>query len=277
MNVFRGPGFAFPLGVRTYIMGIVNVTPDSFSDGGRYNDPNAAIEHALRLEEDGADIIDIGAESTRPGHTPVSAKEELQRLGPVLEGLRGRLGVPISVDTFKPETAKAAIELGAAIINDVAALSMPGMAETAATGGVSVVIMHPGAKSYPGGVAREVRDFLLKAAHRAEAVGIPAEQICLDPGFGFGKDYAQNLELLYNLDEAKPAGYAFLSGVSRKSFIGASTGCREASRRVAGTVAADTVAVLKGTDIVRVHDVKEALQAARLVDAMLCGADRADN
>lgn len=249
-------------------MGIVNVTPDSFSDGGRYFDPQAAIDHALLLEEQGADIIDIGAESTRPGHTSVSAQDELARLEPVLAGLKGRLGVPVSVDTYKPEVAKTAIGLGAAIINDVNGFLAPEMVKTVAKGGAAAVIMHPGAESYPGGVAEEVRRFLLGAAKEAEKQGVPAERICLDPGFGFGKDYEQNLELLARLEMAKPDGYAFLAGISRKRFIGASTGCREPAARVPGTIAADTVAILKGADIVRVHDVAEALQAARLVDSM---------
>ncbi|MDR3645849.1 MAG: dihydropteroate synthase, partial [Clostridia bacterium] len=216
----------------------------------------------------GADIIDLGAESTRPGHQGVSCQEELARLEPVLTRLRGRLGVPVSVDTSKPEVAQAALALGAAIINDVNGFLAPGMAEAAARHGAAAVIMHPGEPAYPHGVVRHVRKFLLAAAQAAQHAGIAKESICLDPGFGFGKDYEQNLELLADMAAARLHGYAWLAGLSRKSFIGTATGCELPSDRLAGTIAADTFAALAGADILRVHDVAQAVQAAKMIDAI---------
>lgn len=269
MPIFKGPGFSFPLGRRTYIMGILNITPDSFSDGGKFNDPGAAAEHALQMQRDGADILDIGAESTRPGHRPVSAEEELARLLPVLRVLSGKLKIPVSVDTMKPAVAEQAIAEGAAIINDVNGFLAEGMAETVANGRAAAVIMHPGFAPYPRGVAAGVREFLENAVRKALAAGMPPESICLDPGFGFGKDYAQNLELVRDLKKTKLSGYALLAGVSRKSVIGRATGEPVPEKRVAGTIAIHTACVLNGADILRVHDVPQAIQAARMADAIV--------
>ena len=268
MNCFKGPGFSFELGVRTYIMGILNVTPDSFSDGGRFLDPGAAVEHALRMQEQGADIIDIGAESTRPGHTPVSAGEELERLAPVLRALSGWLRVPVSVDTSKPEVARASLEYGAAVINDVNGFLAPGMARVVARSGAAAVIMHPGYEPYPRGAAVHVKDFLTAAARKAMEAGIDAQSISLDPGVGFGKTYETNLELIRRLEDSKPEGFAFLVGISRKSVVGKSTGNPPPEESLAGTLAAHTIAIMKGADIIRVHDVKEGMQAAKMADAI---------
>lgn len=269
MERFAGPGFSFPLGKRTLIMGILNVTPDSFSDGGLYLGAERALRHALEMEAQGADILDVGAESTRPGHTPVSEEEELHRLLPVLEALHGRVRLPISVDTVKPGVAREAIRGGAAIINDVNGFRTDSMAETVAAGGAACVIMHPGYGPYPDGVAAAVRAFLADAAEKAERAGIPHDAICLDPGVGFGKDYAENLALINTLEQAKVPGYAYLLGISRKSVIGRSTGVENPADRLPGTIAAHTIAIFKGADIVRVHDVAAAVQAARLTDAVL--------
>lgn len=269
MERFTGPGFSFELGRKTLVMGILNVTPDSFSDGGLFFDPDKALRHALEMQVQGADILDVGAESTRPGHSPVPEEEELRRLIPVLEALRGRLRIPISVDTVKPPVAREVIRRGAAIINDVNGFLAQGMAETVAQGGAACVIMHPGWGPYPKGVAAHVREFLDDAAEKAERAGIPHDFICLDPGVGFGKDTDENLALIRDLEQAKVPGYAYLLGISRKSVIGRSTGVQNPADRLPGTIAAHTIAMLKGADIVRVHDVAEAVQAARLTDAVL--------
>lgn len=271
MPFFKGPGFSFPLGRRTYIMGILNVTPDSFSDGGKFSDPGDAVEHALQMQRDGADILDIGAESTRPGHEPVPAEEEIARLLPVLRALSGKLKIPISVDTMKPVVAERAISEGAAIVNDVNGFLAEGMAETVANGHAAAVIMHPGFPPYPRGVAAGAREFLENAVRKAHAAGMPPENICLDPGFGFGKDYEQNLELVRGLEKCRFGEYALLAGISRKSMIGKATGETVPERRLAGTVAVHTICVMKGADILRVHDVAEAVQAARMADAIVRG------
>lgn len=269
MASFKGPHFEFPLGKRTYIMGILNITPDSFSDGGKYIEPQAAVAHALQMQKDGADMIDIGAESTRPGHQPVSQQEEIERLTPVLKALKGKLNIPVSIDTMKPGVAEAAAEYGAAIINDVNGFLAEGMAAVVAEKGLACVIMHPGYAPYPNGVAAHVKSFLKEAAMKAEKAGIPKESICLDPGVGFGKDFQTNLELIRTLERAKVEGYAYLLGISRKSVIGLSTGETVAANRDAGTIAAHTISIMKGADIIRVHDVRGGVQAAKLTDAIL--------
>jgi len=239
------------------IMGILNVTPDSFSDGGKYFSPGAAIERALELERQGADILDIGAQSTRPGCEMISPEEELRRLRPVLEGLRGKLGIPVSVDTFYPEVAEEALSLGVGMINDVSGIVNEEMAGVVRAYGASWVLMHNqgGADSEGqyGDVVRDVRAALEKMAERAMALGIIKERICLDPGIGFGKSREDNLRLLASLARVKAPGFPLLVGVSRKRVTGGSE---------AGTLAAQVIAQMGGADILRTHDVARARQAS---------------
>lgn len=258
------------IGRKVLVMGILNVTPDSFSDGGRFIDPDAAAAHALRMQAEGADIIDIGGESTRPGADPVPVEEELRRLLPVLERLRGKLKVPVSIDTYKAEVAEAALRHGARIVNDVTALrGDPRMAELVAREGVGVVLMHM--KGTPrtmqenptyADVVAEVISFLEERIAFAREWGIDPEQVAVDPGIGFGKTVEHNLEIFRRLGEFRALGRPILVGPSRKSFIGAILGL-PVGERLEGTLAACAVAVVRGADIVRVHDV---LPARRAVD-----------
>lgn len=245
---------------RPLLMGIVNVTPDSFSDGGRYFDPARAIAHARQLVEEGADILDIGGESSRPGAQPVSADEELGRVLPVVEALAG-LGVPLSVDTVKPEVMRRSVAAGAAIINDIAALQAPGALEAAAASGAAVCLMHMQGEPRTmqadpryGDVVAEVRCFLAQRVAAAEAAGIAAERIIVDPGFGFGKRLEHNLALLQRLDQLRGLGAGVLAGLSRKSMLGEITGRKVSLRDTASMVAA-LLAARNGARILRVHDV----------------------
>lgn len=256
---------------RVLIMGILNVTPDSFSDGGRFLSPDAAVERALAMEKEGADIIDVGGESSRPGAEPVPVEEELRRVLPVLERLRGKLRIPISIDTTKAEVAEAALRAGASIVNDISALRFdPAMAPLVAKFGAGLVLMHmlgtpktmQQAPHYED-VVTEVRDFLAERAQYAQSQGIPREAIAVDPGIGFGKTVEHNLELLRRLPELVELGFPVLVGPSRKSFIGAILGLG-VEERLEGTLAACAVAVVRGADILRVHDVKEVRRAADL-------------
>ena len=256
---------------RVLIMGILNVTPDSFSDGGRFLSPDAAVERALAMEKEGADIIDVGGESARPGADPVPVEEELRRVLPVLERLRGKLRIPISIDTTKAEVAEAALRAGASIVNDISALRFdPAMAPLVAKFGAGLVLMHmlgtpktmQQAPHYED-VVTEVRDFLAERAQYAQSQGIPREAIAVDPGIGFGKTVEHNLELLRRLPELVELGFPVLVGPSRKSFIGAILGLG-VEERLEGTLAACAVAVVRGADILRVHDVKEVRRAADL-------------
>jgi dihydropteroate synthase len=250
-------------------MGILNVTPDSFSDGGRYLDSARALDHARRMVADGADLIDIGGESTRPGAAPVAEAEEMARVIGITETLAGD-GVAVSVDTRKPAVMRAAIAAGAAMINDVSALTAPGALEACAERGVGICLMHmrgdPGsmqqAPAY-GDVVREVRDFLLGRADACVAAGIAPEHIVLDPGFGFGKTLAHNLQLLRALPELVAAGYPVMVGLSRKSSLGLITG-RDAAQRLPASLAATLAAVARGASIVRVHDVREMVDALKV-------------
>jgi dihydropteroate synthase len=273
------------LSLRTHIMGILNITPDSFSDGGRFTggrdiSVEEAVESALKMAEEGADIIDIGGETTKPGAQPVPLDEELARVVPVIEGIRRHSRVPISIDTYKPGTAKAALAAGADIINDIAAggylCDGPGMLELAAATGAPIMLMHM--KGQPrdmqadpryDDVAAEVRGFLLGRAKEAEAAGVAPDKILLDPGIGFGKNLAHNLTLINRLDELAATGYPVVLGTSRKAFIGRLTGVSDASDRVDGTVASSVAGIMKGAKVIRVHDVKAAKRAAAVVDAII--------
>jgi len=269
--------FQLNLGERTYIMGILNITPDSFSDGGRFFDrPEEAIEYALKMEEEGADIIDIGGESTRPGAKPVSLKEELRRVIPVIKILSKRLKIPISIDTRKAKVAKEAIEAGASIVNDVSGLRYDEeMRKIVAYYKVPLIIMHM--KGNPQTMQRnpfykdlisEIIDFLEKRINLAEEAGISRENIIIDPGIGFGKTVEHNLMILKNLYQFKVLGRPILIGTSRKSFIGKILNL-DVNERLYGTISSCCLAVLKGANILRVHDVKEVKEAINLLDAIL--------
>jgi len=254
---------------RPLVMGILNVTPDSFSDGGRYFDAARALDHARRMVVDGADLIDIGGESTRPGAVPVAEAEELARVVGITGTLAGE-GVAVSVDTRKPAVMQAAIAAGAAMINDVSALTSPGALEACAQAGAGVCLMHmrgdpPSMQQAPAyaDVVREVRDFLLTRADACIAGGIPRGCIVLDPGFGFGKTLAHNLQLLRGLPELAAVGYPVMAGLSRKSSLGLITG-RTADERLPASLAAALAAVARGASIVRVHDVRETVDALKV-------------
>ncbi len=256
------------------IMGIVNVTPDSFSDGGKYYDPQRAIEHGFRLLEDGASILDVGGESTRPGAPEVSTEEELERVIPVIEALADA-GAAVSVDTSKAEVMRQAAEAGAIIINDVYALRQKGSLQTAAESGCGVCLMHmqgvprtmQAAPSYQN-LIEEVRLFLKERADAALAAGIAAKSIVLDPGFGFGKTVGQNFELLARTQDFLSLGYSLLYGMSRKSSLGAVTGKASASERVVSSVATHLLAAERGASILRVHDAAEMREALLVYEAM---------
>ena len=247
-------------------MGVVNVTPDSFSDGGRFAEPARAIEQALRLRDEGADFVDVGGESTRPGAAPVSDDEELARVIPVVEAL-AREGVAVSVDTMKPEVMSAAIAAGCAVVNDVNAFRAEGAVEAVAKASVGVVVMHmqgtpatmQKAPLYAD-VVGEVGGFLRRRAAALESAGIARERIAVDPGFGFGKTLEHNVALFRALPQLASMGYPVLAGVSRKRLIGDLTG-RALDERSAGSVAAALLAVQNGASVVRVHDVKETVDA----------------
>jgi dihydropteroate synthase len=274
------PSRTLVLGERTLVMGILNVTPDSFSDGGQFLDPSLAIEHALEMERAGADIVDIGGESTRPGSSGTSSEEELARVLPVLRGLGGVLKIPISIDTQKSEVAEAALDAGAELINNISGLqSEPRLAGLAARRRVPLILMHMRGKPRTMQKARFARDVLLdvmqglrKSVSIARKAGVPKSQIILDPGIGFGKSFAQNYELLEKLPQLAELGYPLLVGTSRKGFLGA-TLARDGKPappedRVWGTAATVTAAILQGAHIVRVHDVSEMVQVACVADCV---------
>jgi dihydropteroate synthase len=264
--------FHFDL-ARPLVMGIVNVTPDSFSDGGRHASTAAAIVHAQQLLADGADILDIGGESTRPGAPAVGEQEELDRVLPVIEGLRG-ISVPISIDTYKPQVMRAALAAGASMVNDINALQETAALDAVAGSDAAVCLMHKQGTpqnmqqqpQYQDAVA-EVSAFLRERVAAAEAAGIARERIVIDPGFGFGKTLAHNLDLLRGLETFRALGVPLLAGLSRKSMLGAITG-REVGDRVAASVAAALLAVQRGASIVRVHDVRETVDALKILNAV---------
>lgn len=250
-------------------MGVVNVTPDSFSDGGQHATVASAVAHGLRLLEQGADMLDIGGESTRPGAAEVGVQEELDRVLPVIEGLRG-CGVPLSIDTWKPAVMRAALETGASLVNDVNALQAPGALEAVAASKAGVCLMHKQGTPQTmqknpvyADVVGEVTDFLQQRVAVCEAAGIARERLLVDPGFGFGKTLEHNLALLRRLEALAPQGIPLLAGLSRKSMLGAITG-RAVHERVAASVAAALIAVQKGAAIVRVHDVRETVDALKV-------------
>ncbi len=253
-------------------MGIVNATPDSFSDGGLFLDPDAGLDHALRLVAEGADILDIGGESSRPGAQPVGQDEEIARVVPLITQVRARTSVPISIDTVKPAVARAAMAAGATIWNDIAALAAPGAPETAAELGCEVILMHmqgeprtmQDAPHYADVVA-EVCEFLLARAEAARAAGVARDRIWLDPGIGFGKTLAHNLALLAALDQVVALGFPVLLGASRKSFLARlDPAASDPARRLGGSLAAALAGASAGVAAVRVHDVAQTVQALKV-------------
>ena len=264
---------------RPIVMGVVNVTPDSFSDGGRFLPVEAAVAHGLRLAEEGAAIIDIGGESTRPGAAPVSVEEELRRVLPVVERLRQATQAVVSVDTSKPEVIREAAAAGAGLINDVRALTEPGALEAAAASGSAICVMHmqgdprtmQRAPSYVD-VVKEVKAFLDEHVQRCRAAGVSSDRIVVDPGFGFGKTLEHNLELLRRLRDLQ-GEWPLLVGLSRKSMVGTLTG-RSAGERVHGSVALAVIASINGARIIRAHDVAATVDALKMVAAVYPGAPR---
>ncbi|MBI5854319.1 MAG: dihydropteroate synthase [Nitrospirae bacterium] len=263
-------------GPRPLVMGVLNVTPDSFSDGGRFLEPSVAIDHALKMVAEGANVIDVGGESSRPGAEPVEVSEELQRVIPVMEALARAIAVPLSVDTTKAEVARQAVRSGASIINDISALRWdPAMRRVAAETGAGVILMHmqgapktmQRAPEYAD-VVREVKNFLISSLREATKSGIEPERILLDPGIGFGKNLQQNLTLLAELGSLAEIGRPLCVGVSRKSFIGAVTDAALPDR-LPGSLAAAVVAMINGARLLRVHDVPETVAALNMATAIL--------
>lgn len=254
---------------RTYIMGILNVTPDSFSDGGIYSNTQAAVSRAYEMAEQGADIIDVGGQSTRPGHTPISPEEEWSRIQPVLQRLCDEKQLIISVDTYYPEVALKAMQLGAHIINDVTGFRDPLMRQYAALHKVGCIIMHDLSLDENADVCSELCQFFRTRTAECISDGIARENICLDPGVGFGKSYEQNLQIAANFGRICFEKYPMLAAASRKRVIGMSCGNPPADRRMPGTIAYHTACILGGANLIRVHDVSEAVQAARVTDELL--------
>ena len=264
------------VGERTLIMGILNVTPDSFSDGGRFADLDAAVEQGIRMVEEGADIIDIGGESTRPGSDPVPQEEELHRVIPVIKALAAKVDVPLSIDTMKAVVARDALAAGAEIVNDISSMNADKrMAAVVADAGAAIILMHMRGKpktmqtgdlSYSS-LCSEIRDFLRDRIEKAGEMGIDPVQIMVDPGLGFGKTADDNLKLIRHLGEFKSLGRPIVTGVSRKSFIGHVTGGGP-QERIEGTAAAVTAAILHGSRVIRVHDVGVMKKVAAMADAL---------
>jgi dihydropteroate synthase len=267
------------LGERTLVVGIVNVTPDSFSDGGMFAGSDDAVKHSVQLAADGADVLDIGGESTRPGSGPVDPEVELARVVPVIEGIRAELpDLPISVDTRRARVARAALDAGADIVNDVTAAADPEMFATAKVAGAGLILMHMQGEpktmqDHPhyDDVVAEVRDALAARVGAAMAAGIARDHLCVDPGIGFGKDVGHNLAILRDISAFEELGVALMVGASRKRFIGSLTGEDDPADRVAGTAGAVAWCAAQGVDLVRVHDVKEMARVVRVVDAIVRG------
>lgn len=268
-NVFIAGNYRFPLGERSYIMGILNVTPDSFSDGGKYQESSRAIERALEMQEQGADIIDVGGQSTRPGYAQIPWQEEWVRLEPVLKEVCTKLKIPVSVDTFYPQVAERALDAGVSIINDVTGFSSEMWEVARKYPGCGCVVMHWKELLPEEDAIKAVRHFFEKKKQEALLYGIEPARLCMDPGIGFGKSFEQNLALLAGVAEEKIPGVAFLMAASRKRVIGQPCGNPPFEERMPGTLAAHTLALAGGADFLRVHDVKESVQAARVADAVL--------
>lgn len=276
MTLWRFRGRVYDLSAKPLIMGVLNLTPDSFSDGGCYGSTEEAVAAAEEMAAAGADIIDIGGESTRPGAEPVPAAEEINRVMPVIEKLAGRLKIPVSIDTWKAEVARNAVKAGAEIVNDISAMTMdPEMPATVAAADAAVILMHSRGKPAEmqknteyADIVADVVKFLAAQMEAAASAGIEAERIVVDPGIGFGKSVAGNLELIRRLRELQALDRPIMIGTSRKSFIGAVLN-REVSGRVFGTAAANAVAMMNGASIFRVHDVMAMRETVDMVSAIM--------
>jgi len=274
-NILEWPTGRLDFSAGCLLMGVLNVTPDSFSDGGQFFDPGKAIAHGIRMAAEGAAIIDVGGESTRPSALPVPVEEQIRRVVPVIEALVEKVAVPISIDAYRFEVAQAAIEAGAAMINDITALSDEKLAALVAAHRVPVVLMHMRGKPATmqvepkyDDVVCEVLEFLLARAKLAEHLGIAKSMIFIDPGFGFGKTLEHNIMLLKNLGRFVATGYRVVVGTSRKSFIGKITGKDNPSDRIFGTAASVALCAAAGVSIARVHDVAEMMDVAKIVHAV---------
>ncbi len=255
----------------TYVMGILNVTPDSFSDGGRYNTMDQALYHAKKMVEEGADILDVGGESTRPGHEQITEAEEIQRTAPVLERLKAEFDVPISIDTYKTSVAREALKAGADLVNDIWGLKYDdGMAGLIAESGAACCLMHNRREPVYDNLMAELKTDLRESLGLAEQAGIPQSRIILDPGIGFGKTYPHNLEVMDKLEELQELGLPVLLGTSRKSMIGLALEL-PVEERLEGTLVTTVYGVTKGCAFVRVHDVKENVRAIKMAEAIRDG------
>jgi dihydropteroate synthase len=275
-NILTPRGREFVFGDKTYLMGVLNVTPDSFYDGGRHVDLDRALLHAGRMVEEGVDIIDVGGESTRPGAEPVSQQEEIDRTLPVLEGIAGRWDVALSIDTYKSSIAREALSAGVDFVNDISGLRFdPEMAGVVARGGVPTILMH--IQGTPRDmqkdpqyedVVQDILDSLVESLRIAEDAGLPRELTLVDPGIGFGKRLEHNLEILRRIDEFGSLGRPILVGASRKSMIGAVLGGLRPEERLEGTLAISAYCMMKGVDVLRVHDVKENVRVRTMIEAL---------
>lgn len=262
-------GKTFDTRHHTYIMGILNVTPDSFSDGGRFQNPDAALRHAEKMVKDGADILDVGGESTRPGHVRITEEEEISRIVPVIRMLKEHFDVPVSVDTYKSKVARAALEAGADLVNDIWGLKYDGtLAKVIADAGVPCCLMHNREKAEYTDFIPEVMEDLRESVKLAKAAGISEEQIILDPGIGFGKTYEMNLKMLKNLKELEKLGYPVLLGTSRKSVIGLTLDLPP-QQREEGTLVTTVLGIMSGCSFIRVHDVEKNFRAIKMTEAIL--------
>ena len=261
MSFFKFKGKKLDLSKKTYVMGILNITPDSFSDGGVFNTYEKILERAKKIQEEGADILDIGAQSTRPGFTKISAEKEWQRLSPFLKDIRKNVKIPISIDTFYPEVAEKAISAGIDIINDVSGTDNQDMIKTIKKHNCGIIITHPKSNL-------KIRPFFENKLSTLTHLGVNPENICFDPGIGFGKNRNQDAYIIKNINEFKLQNFPLLVGISRKRIISAACKCKKGdlSALMAGTLAANAVAIQGGANIIRVHDVKEAVHAAKTID-----------
>lgn len=272
-GVFQGRNFSLPLGQKTYIMGILNITPDSFSDGGKYFTASDAIAHAKEIERDGAHILDIGAVSTRPFSLPISADEEIERLS-CLSEICQTVKIPVSVDTYQPKTAQYALENGASIINDVSGVFSEEIIQLVLQYQCGYILMHRRGNraevdaEYSDGVTADVNRFFDDMVNRCRNAGVPLSSLCLDPGYGFSKNNEDNRILLQEAESLNRDGICLLTALSRKRFLGAITGQEKPEERDLASAVAGAIAIQKGSDILRVHDVKSAVIAAKLADAI---------
>ncbi|WP_173917992.1 dihydropteroate synthase [Halobacillus sp. Marseille-Q1614] len=268
-GILKTSSHTYNLTEQTLVMGILNITPDSFSDGGKYDSVKKAVRHTRQMKEDGAHIIDVGGESTRPGHKPVSEQEELDRVLPVIEAVKKETDLPVSIDTYKAEVARQAVEAGADIINDVwGAKREPEIANVAAEHQVPIILMHNRDNKDYTSLISDMKDDLRESINIAKSAGVPVENIILDPGVGFAKTPEHNLQVMRELEKFQQLGYPLLLGTSRKSFIGLTLDLPE-DERMEGTGATVCYGISKGAHIVRVHDVKPIARMTKMMDAMM--------